>query len=138
MIFLDSSVWIAASLSEQGASAEIIRQVINKRLPVISSPDVFEEVTRNLNEKYPVKVQSFLALFDSVHAVLIQPDKKTILKAKKLINVFDAVILAAAMKANCDFFITLDRKHFIQPRVMGAVSFPILLPGDFLNKYLTK
>ncbi len=136
MIFLDSSVWIAATLSERGASAEIIEQIISKELKAISSPDVFEEVTRNLNEKYPLKVQRFLDLFASVHAVLVIPDKKTILKATELINVFDALILAAAMKSKCEFLITLDRKHFLLPSIGANSGIKIVPPGDFLKNYL--
>ncbi|MBI4049540.1 MAG: putative toxin-antitoxin system toxin component, PIN family [Candidatus Doudnabacteria bacterium] len=136
MIFLDSSVWIAATLSEKGASAEIIRQAKNRELEIISSPDVFEEVTRNLNQKYPAKLQYFLDLFDSAGVVLVQPDKRTILRAKKLINVFDSLILAGAMKAGCEFLITLDRKHFLAPRVSNASGVQIILPGDFLRNYL--
>lgn len=136
IIFLDSSVWIAATFSERGASAYIIQQVISKNFEIISSADIFEEVTRNLNKKYPLKLQRFLDLFAYVHAVLVEPDKQEILKATKLINVFDAIILVAAMEGNCEFFVTLDRKHFIQPKVMESVSFQILLPGDFVKNYL--
>ena len=136
MIFLDSSVWIAATLSERGGSAEIMNRIINKKLQIVSSPDVFEEVTRNLNLKYPHKVQSFLVLFNSLHPILVQPDKTTVLKARKIINVFDAPILAAAMKAKCEFLITLDRKHFILSEISKITGIKILLPGDYLNNYL--
>jgi putative PIN family toxin of toxin-antitoxin system len=136
MIFLDSSVWIAAILSERGGSAEVIRQIINKKFQIVSSLDVFEEVTRNLNQKYPHKVQSFLVLFNSLHPILVQPDKRTILQARKLINMFDAPILAATMRSKCEFLITLDRKHFMLPEISTATGIKILSPGDYLNNYL--
>ena len=43
----------------------------------------------------------------------------------------DAPILAATRKANVDYFVTLDRKHFKQPQVQEVVPFQIFLPEEF-------
>ena len=51
----------------------------------------------------------------------------------------DAQVLAAAWSAGCDYFVTLDRKHFLDdPRIIKAVPFPMGTPGDFLNWYRTQ
>ena len=51
----------------------------------------------------------------------------------------DAQVLAAAWSAGCDYFVTLDRKHFLDdPRIVKAVQFPLGTPGDFLNWYKTR
>lgn len=132
---MDSSVWIAGILSNRGASAAILALAEQKELQIISSPDVFEETRRNLSEKYPLSVQHFLDLFGSIHPRLVQPSKKAILKAVKLINPNDAPILAAAMRAKPNFLITLDRKHFILPKISKDAGLEILIPAEFLRQY---
>lgn len=54
-----------------------------------------------------------------------------------LINyVPDAQVLAAAWNAGCDYFVTLDRRHFLDdPAVANAVPFRLGTPGDFLDWY---
>lgn len=48
----------------------------------------------------------------------------------------DAQILAAAWATGADYFVTLDREHFLdQPDLRGAVPFPLGMPGDFLAGY---
>lgn len=48
----------------------------------------------------------------------------------------DAQVLAAAWEAGADYFVTLDREHFLDnPGLRGAVPFPISTPGDFLAWY---
>lgn len=48
----------------------------------------------------------------------------------------DALILAAAWTAGVDYFVTLDRKHFLgNPLVESAVPFQIGTPGSCLAWY---
>jgi hypothetical protein len=45
----------------------------------------------------------------------------------------DAVVLAAALDARVDYFITLDRRHFLEnPALHKAISIPFGTPGDCL------
>lgn len=134
-VFLDTSVWIAGTLSDRGASAAILDLGRKKEFPIVSSPDVFEEARRNLQNKYPLSLPYFLDLFATVHPKLVQPQKKAILKAAKLINPDDAPILAAAKVAKSEFLITLDRQHFIASGLSKKVGLNILLPSEFLNYY---
>jgi predicted nucleic acid-binding protein len=46
----------------------------------------------------------------------------------------DAIVLAAAWKSEADYFITLDRRHFIENKALReAAHFYIGTPGDFLD-----
>jgi hypothetical protein len=60
-----------------------------------------------------------------------EPTVEEISNAAQVVPEKDALILAAARKAEVDHFVTLDRKHFKQPKVQDTVPFPILLPGEF-------
>lgn len=135
---MDTSVWIAGTLSSRGASAVILDLGDKNEIEIVSSPDVFEEARRNLAQKYPLSLRVFLDHFGSIHPKLVQPDKKVILKAAKLINPFDAPILAAALAAKADFLITLDRKHFKASAVLEKAKIEILLPGEFLKQFRSK
>jgi predicted nucleic acid-binding protein len=45
----------------------------------------------------------------------------------------DAVVLAAAIDAQADYFVTLDRQHFLSnPLVPATLPLPLGTPGDFL------
>jgi hypothetical protein len=46
------------------------------------------------------------------------------------------IVLAAAQSSGADYFVTLDRVHFLDnPALKSVVSFPIGRPGDFLAWY---
>jgi hypothetical protein len=46
----------------------------------------------------------------------------------------DALILAAAWASGVDYFVTLDRQHFLEnPRLREAVPFGVGTPGDYLG-----
>ena len=47
-------------------------------------------------------------------------------------NIDDATILAAAIGAAPDYFVSLDRKHFLQPEVAQGTGLRIGTPGDSL------
>lgn len=134
-MFLDTSVWIAAILSDRGASAFILDLAARGALGIASSLDVFDEAVRNLQEKYPQRLQNFVDQFQIIQPRLVQPNKQAILKAARIINPNDAPILAAAMVSKTNILVTLDRKHFILPKKVAKKSrIKIMLPGDFLKK----
>ena len=48
----------------------------------------------------------------------------------------DGRVLADAWEAGTDFFVTLDRQHFLDAdRLRAALPFPLGTPGDFLPWY---
>ncbi|MBI4505569.1 MAG: hypothetical protein HY691_08545, partial [Chloroflexi bacterium] len=48
----------------------------------------------------------------------------------------DGELLAAAWAAGVDFFVTLDRAHFLdRPALRATIPFPLGTPGDFLAWY---
>lgn len=56
-------------------------------------------------------------LADQLEIIDQIPDEKLIAKAKEVIAEKDAVILAESKKAECDFLVTLDKKHFLTSQV---------------------
>jgi hypothetical protein len=51
----------------------------------------------------------------------------------------DAQVLAAAWSSNVDYFVPLDKQHFLENReLIQAIPFPIGTSGDFLAWFRSK
>jgi predicted nucleic acid-binding protein len=129
-LFLDTSVLLAASASESGASRAIFQMSAAQRWILMASPWVVGEVTRNLL-KFPAAVTSHwlrlrpqLVLVDdvvSLNRVLVFPVSK------------DRPVLLSAL-ASSNVLITLDRADFVGALGDQCYGMPILLPYDFLAR----
>lgn len=134
-IFLDASVLFAAAYSSRGGSREIIRRGITGGLLIVVSSTVLEEAVRNLEQKAPAAVETFRIFVGVLDPrIAEEPSKKEAGKVGQYINPEDAVVLAAAVKAGTDYFVTLDKKHFLKdPQIEKKVGLKILSPRQFLK-----
>jgi predicted nucleic acid-binding protein len=85
--------------------------------------------------KAPEKLgQLVLLLHESSTQVVDVPSAQTVQESVELTGyVADAHVLAAAIDAGVDYFVTLDKQHFLDnEQLKSAVSFPVGTPGDFL------
>lgn len=138
-IFLDSSVLVAASASTRGASALILGLSRQKKIQTYISPDVIGEARRNINIKLGSLGRKRL-IYYLKYANLVftpTPSVEDIAICEKFINEKDAPILAAAIKSPASYLITLDKKHFLQTKVIKYVK-PLIIttPGDFVVNFL--
>lgn len=136
-VFLDSSVWFAAVCSPTGGSSFIL-SLVSKRIEVVVTKTVLTEVERNVRQKLEFyHLERFFNLVKKGQVFDQLPDKKLIRRAKKAIAAKDAVILAEAKKAQVDFLVTLDKKHFLKDKVRKFVrGTEICTPGEFIEEYL--
>lgn len=77
-------------------------------------------------------------LLDRVEVEVVgKPSEERVSQIEDLVeHPGDAVVLAGAMDGDIDYFVTLDREHFLDnPAVLGLVPFPMGTPGDFLKWY---
>ncbi len=133
-LFLDTSVWIAAILSDRGASFALLQEGRASSVAIVSSPDVFDEAVRNFVKKYPERVRDFWDAFDRVHPLLVTPSTDAIRSAARIIHPDDALILAGALAAEADALVTLDKKHFLQLEVLTRVPIEIVTPAEALQQ----
>jgi len=129
-LFLDTSVVLAATGSDSGASREVFRRAPSNKWTLLVSPYVIEEVTRNL----PLLGESAAGEWQSLRPVLQSvPDILTIELAVVFPNAKDRPILFSAF-AWSDVLLTLDRADFAD--LLGAQFYglPILKPGDLLQR----
>jgi predicted nucleic acid-binding protein len=61
------------------------------------------------------------------------PDAATSNQAEQVVDYApDARVLAEALAARADYFVTFDRQHFIDNPSISALPFPVGTPGEFL------
>jgi predicted nucleic acid-binding protein len=104
-------------------------------LPLTCS-EVIRELESAFKRKAPEALGDLALLLDrSGLDITPSPVKSRVDQCLKLIDhIGDAKILASAWSAEVDYFVTLDRKHFIQnERLLKETPFLIGTPGDFLE-----
>jgi len=134
-IFFDSSALFSATLSSTGASRELIRLSMRGDLQILISEDVKIETRRNLNQKVPKLLPVLEALFQADLFIIVpDPSISEVRAAEEYVAQKDAVIIAAAKKANVNFLATFDRKHLIDPPEVSRKSgVNTATPGDILK-----
>jgi len=135
-VFLDANILFAAAYSSRGGSREIIRKGIAGELFIIVSTTVLNEAVRNLQQKAPAALESFRIFVGALDPLIAEePSKMEVGDVGQYINLEDAIVLAAAIKAETDYFVTLDKKHFLKdPQVEKKAKLKILSPRQFLKE----
>ncbi len=103
-------------------------------ITLVVSEQVLVEAERNLQEKLPKAIpqyRHFLATCPLEKAS--PPSVADVAIAKEIIHPKDAPILMAAMNAQVDYLVTLNRKHFLDdPEVARTSGLRIGAPDDFV------
>jgi len=133
-VFLDTSVLFAAVLSETGGSRLILKLGEASALRLFVGPRVLQEAESVLTRKAPQHKGHFALLLDRANVVVgPSPDKGALGQASAIVEYApDAHVLAEAIAAGSDYFVSLDRKHLVGNPRAALLSFPIGTPGDFL------
>lgn len=133
-VFVDASVLFAACYSAAGASREIVRLAIQGELTLVISDVVQEEARRNLAAKAPKALPLLEQLLELVPFEIVQATKQEVLTARVYTELKDAPIVAAAIQAQTDYLVSLDRVHLVEvPEVAKQSGIAIILPGDLLQ-----
>ncbi len=137
-IFLDTSAILAGIWSPDGGGRMILKLGEAGALKLITSRDVLGELERVFRRKAPELLGELAIIMDrSRFQIGSSPKKRDVENNLILVgHPGDASIITAARSMDVDFFVTLDRKHFIQnKRLVKEVYFPIGTPGDMLEWY---
>lgn len=136
-VFIDSSIIIAAILSPSGGSLRLIRESLFKNYILLISDYILEECIRILKTKFPEKTYILPMVLENFRFKITKdPSEKEVEKLISIIDFKDAPILAAAIKYKTDYLITLDKKHFLNKKVLefaGNKKISILTPKEFLE-----
>lgn len=131
--FLDASVLFAASYSQTGASREIIRRAIRGEIRLVASELVLEEARRNLRTKAPRAAAALEIFLAAVEFEIVRPTTADVRLAMQYTVAKDAPIVAAAIVAEVDCLLSLDRRHLVGAKSVAKRSgLRVTLPSEYL------
>jgi len=137
-VFLDTSALFAGIWSEAGGARMLLKLGEARAVRLSVSPQVLKEIEGVLRRKSPRSLGTLALLLDRSRITVVHADREEQLSlCKSLVDyTADAIVLAAAWTAGVDYFVTLDRKDFLnnQP-LQDAAPFPVGTPGDCLGWY---
>jgi len=96
---------------------------------------VLADVARTLRDKLPGELAALALWLDAAGvSVVAAPRKAAVTRLRPWLSYApDALVLAAAVSARVDYFVTLDRKRILgNTPLRAALPFPIGTPGDYL------
>lgn len=131
-VFVDTNVLFSGVYKDHTPPGKILNLHRDKKIRIVVSQQVLDEVVRNIKRKYPIGLPKLIK-FLTTHPPVVQPDP-SLQQTKKwlsVINSVDAPILAAAVSAKPKYLVTGDKKHFTI-KVAQASRLTILSPKEFI------
>lgn len=135
-VFLDSNVVFSGLYFPDGAPGSILEHFVNGELRVVVSQQVLEEVIRTVKEKLPDVLSALRSLLvNTPPEVVSDPKLPDVERWTKKLQFGDAAILAAAVAAQPDYFITGD-KHFLDnPEIVNNTGLRVVTPAQFMEMW---
>lgn len=122
LVFLDSNVIFSGLHSPGGPPGAILKHMLDGRITVIVSRQILEEAVRTFKKKLPRALPALSEfLLNSPLEVISHPGPEKVLRWTDILNEGDASILAAAITANPDSFVTGD-SHFLDNSPLNRKS----------------
>ncbi len=135
-IFFDTSAYIAALISPQGAAGELLRLVEAGAIQMVVSKQVIIEADKVLAEKFPELAQENRRLLKHLTPEIApDPSKIQVKLFLERLPSADASILYSAHLAKVSVFITWNTRDFMGPKVSSLVDFPIAVPAEGLKLF---
>jgi predicted nucleic acid-binding protein len=132
-VFFDTSVYIAALLSHDGAAGELVRLAEAGVIRMVISQDVIIETDRVLAAKFPELIQENRRLWKHLNPEMVSaPTAGQVRPFLEKLSKGDAVILCAAHLAKVSAFVTWNTRDFMRRGVSSLVDFPVVVPADCL------
>jgi predicted nucleic acid-binding protein len=135
-LFLDSSVLVSGVISAEGASRVLLLLAETGHIKAIILEQVLAESERAIARKVPRALNDFRqAILASRVQIVRDPAADEVSENLELIShAADVPIVLAAMRAQVDYLVTLNRVHFIDdPGVAQKSGLRIGTPGDALH-----
>lgn len=135
-IFFDTSVYIAALISPDGAARELVRLAEAMAIRMVVSEEVITETDRVLIAKFPELIQESRKLWKHLGPEIApNPTVNRIKPFLEKLAEGDAMILCAAHLAGVSAFVTWNTRDFMAQGVASLVDFPIVVPVDGLKLF---
>lgn len=137
-IFLDTSALFSGIWSETGGARMLLKLGEARAIKLSVSSQVLTEIESVLRRKSPQSLGILAILLDRSRISLISViPEEHITNCQSIVTYTpDAMVLAAAWTGDVDYFVTLDRKHFLNNQKLHKTApFEIGTPGSCLAWY---
>jgi predicted nucleic acid-binding protein len=134
-IFLDTSVIFAAVLSESGGARVLFRLGEAGMLQLIVGSNVLRECEQVVRRKAPESLPTLAYLLELGMVEISTRSPNAFIERAKAVVAYgpDAYVLAEAMAAEPDWFVTHDKAHFLKPDLSSSLTIRIGTPGDLIK-----
>ncbi len=140
-VFLDTSALFSGIWSATGGARLLLKLGEAQAVKLIVSSQVLTEIESVLRRKSPQNLGALALLLDRSRITIISriPENQ-LSRCQSIVNYApDAIVLAAAWTAEIDYFVTLDRKHFLNNQHLHDMApFTVGTPGSCLAWYRSK
>ncbi len=133
-VFLDTNVLFSGLCSGQGPPGKILDLYLRGEIFLVVSRQVLQELVGTINTKLPAAMPVLERLLTGFPPqVVADPAAEDVARAARFMNVADARILAAAIQAEPDVFVTGDAHFLDDPIAPIASGIPIMTPAQFID-----
>ena len=132
--FLDTSVLFAAVLSPLGGSRKVLQLGEAGVISLWVGSRVLAEAHSVVQRKDPAALPDLALLLEASNVQIGPKPERPFLDVGRAVTEYaaDAYILAEALAAQADYFVTLDRKHFLENPRTSTLPFLLGTAGDLL------
>lgn len=136
-LFLDTSVIFAAILSPTGGAKKLFLLAEAGIVTLVVGPTVLMESEEVVRRKAPGLLSALAQLLALSNVETSdRPSPAQIKSAKAYVQYApDAKVLAEAICARPDWFVTHDKAHFLKGRTKIQLPFEIGTPGDVIQRF---
>lgn len=137
-IFLDTSALFAGIWSATGGARMLLKLGEVQAVKLYVSSHVLTEIESVMRRKSPQSLGTLALLLDrSQISIVTHVSDRQIALCQSIVHYNpDAIVLAAAWEADVDYFVTLDRQHFLNNEPLhNTVPFTVGTPGSCLAWY---
>jgi len=134
LVFLDSNVIFSGPHSPDGPPGAILTHLLDGNITAVVSRQVLEEVVRTFKKKLPRALPALREfLLSSPLKVVGDPEPDEVARWAGVMQEEDASILAAAIAAEPDFFVTGDSHFLNNTRLKKRSTLAICSPSGLID-----
>ncbi len=130
-VFFNASVILVGLKSPRGGSGKLLAWAKEGKIQAVISEIIVDEVGRHL-EKLAIKRKKFLKTL--IYFEVLPATTKLASKYPKVVkDVGDVHLFTSAQQANCDYLVSLDKKHVLSLKTK-VKKFIITSPAELIEK----
>lgn len=131
---MDTNIWFSVFYGSDNCR-NIIELHAQKKIEVVVSRLVVQELTQNLGSKYPQGLKLAADFFYKFPPEMAEDCFEIDRKLKNLADLKDLPILLSAYSAKVEYFVTGNIKDFAVKNIFDKLKIKVITPKDFVKLF---